>query len=92
MGHFYPWASFDVVSNMDAETLDMYWQGITLVEARNTLLELDIACFPWGEKSEKDKFIKRVKDTAYPRSKITSDQAAVTTGEMALILSRECNG
>lgn len=67
MGRFYPWASYEVVSTMDPEVVEMYWQGITVLEAQEALRDLKVVSFPHGKEEDRKTYHKQLKKMAYTR-------------------------
>ncbi len=75
---------------MERSRVEMYWQGITEIEAQKCLIDLRIADYPWMKGDDKEATHRQFHRQAYPR---THDAGEVlTTAQIAERLSAAING
>ena len=76
---FYPSLSEDELELMPIDTAMMYWKGIDMLEAQETLLKLKISEYPNMELKDKKKLTKTLENKAYFKQEVkvikTSDIA-----------------
>jgi hypothetical protein len=63
-----------------------YWQAITVIEARNALVNLNIAMMPHVEDKTRSKFFKELEKQAYPVRK--SEGKKLSNKELVELLSK----
>jgi hypothetical protein len=63
-----------------------FWNAITVIEARETLREISVACFPHSSKKGQDKLLKDLNRQAYPEAKASPNK--VSNAELNKILLR----
>ena len=64
----------------------MYWEAITVIEAQETLLQLNIADFPYMKDNKRREFFKDLKSKAYIKFK-KDDSPGMSLGDFAQILA-----
>lgn len=47
---------------------ESFWQAITVIEAQDALVQMDIANYPWIKGDEREKVHKRYHKMAYPKT------------------------
>ncbi len=52
---------------MDADTMEMYWLGITMIEAQDVLIQLNISDYPNMKSESRKKFHRNMHEMAYPQ-------------------------
>ena len=77
--HSFGWTHAEVQS-LDWDTAIMYWQGITIIEAQNSLIELSIASYPYMKRNAQQKMHKEFHAQAFPKVHDTS--RVLTTKEL----------
>lgn len=65
VARFYGWDPL-TIENLEVDTLDIYYQAIEILEARETLGLLRIHDWPEMKKEARDSFWKQVRSKAYP--------------------------
>lgn len=63
----------------------MFWKGINMIEAQETLLKLQVADYPNMELSDKKKFQQQLKDQAYFKQK-PSEIKVLKTSDIGKVL------
>ncbi|HNC40335.1 MAG TPA: hypothetical protein PK522_00975 [Nitrosomonas sp.] len=85
MCRFYGWSD-DYVESLDIRTFIDYWNAVTVIEARERLVDLNVAMIPHAEDKDRKKFYKELEKKAYPVRKSTGKK--LTNKELMDILSR----
>jgi hypothetical protein len=74
---------------MDADRASMYWRGITVIEAQETLLNLRIATFSNAKQGQRDRWHRELHKMAYP---VVHSGAPITTEELSKRIADAING
>ena len=85
MCRFYGWSD-DYVESLDVNTFYDYWNAVTVIEARERLVDLNVAMMPHVDQKARDKFYNGLEKQAYPVKK--SKGKKLSNKELADILSR----
>ncbi len=88
MARFYPGFTRAVVAKMDADEFEMYWQGITIIEAQEALVSMNIAVYPNMTKQDAKSFHRRMHAAAYQ----PAETKKLTTADLAERLRRSMSG
>lgn len=70
----------------------MYWAGITMIEAQNNLVSINVAGYPWMSKEHQKKFHKNMHKLAYPVIHEIDNKDPVSLEELATRLGALING
>lgn len=70
------------VESMTLDEFSMYWEAITILEAQESLLNMNVAAYPMMKKEEAKKFHKDVFIKAFPGNKERMKRR-LTTAELA---------
>jgi len=66
MARFYGW-NHGLIEKMEADTLESYWLGITVIEAQEAMLGARISSYPWAKKEDQKKFYREMQRMATVR-------------------------
>ena len=83
MARFYGW-THDYIDDLDHETVIRYYSAITVLDAQERLVDMNVSDYPKMGKESRKKFFKEMRKKAYP----SELQKEVTFDEMA----RKLNG
>jgi hypothetical protein len=75
---------------MSWDEAESFWQAITQIQAREVLVGMQVADFPWKSKDDRKRLHKHFHKLAYP--KIHDSSEVVTTEELAKRLGAAING
>jgi hypothetical protein len=85
MCRFYGWTD-DYVESLSIQTFLEYWHAISVIEAREKLVELNISMMPNVDDKTRSKFYKELEKQAYPMKQLKGKK--LTNKELADILAR----
>lgn len=85
MCRFYGWTD-EYVESLPIETFMEYWQAITVIEARQRLVDLNIMMMPHVDDKTRSKYYKELEKQAYPVRK--SEGKKISNKELLDLLSR----
>jgi len=87
MARFYGW-NHGLIEKMEADTLESYWLGITVIEAQEAMMGARISSYPWAKKEDQRKFYREMQRLSI----IQSNKANVSTSTLAEKLRLAING
>lgn len=67
---------------MTLDDFSMYWEAITILEAQESLLNMNVAAYPMMKKDEAKKYHRQMFDKAFPKNKERT-RRPLTTAELA---------
>lgn len=85
MCRFYGWTD-DYVESLSIHTFIEYWQAITVIEARNTLINFNVSMMPHVDDKTRSKFYKELEKQAYPVRK--SEGKKLSNKELIELLTK----
>lgn len=66
--------------------ISQYWEGMTVIEAQESMVKLKIAEYPTLKREDKRKILNEFKKLAYPKG---NEQKALSSKEFAQIMKRK---
>ena len=77
---------------MDADKREMYWMGITVIEAQQILLQLNIETYPHQKREDARRFHRQMHELAYPKTYAVETGEVFNTEDLARKLGGFLNG
>lgn len=75
--------------DLEWDEQETFWQAITVIEAQEALVQMDVANFPWVKGEDREKIHKRYHKLAYP--KIHNPSEVISTEEAVKKLNEVLN-
>lgn len=83
--HFYPGMSLREIESLSADVEEMLWQAITVIEAQQALVSLQIASYPHMKKSSQERVHREFNRLAYQWNR--GEKRTITVEQMAALIN-----